>query len=135
VKKYTLGGRVIRLISNTLGVDENPLLEFNLARIRPKLKRFRGDDVSSITRELDLLAGDSKKRAALIFDEAQELMKVNGINFPSVFHDIYDYCGNTSVIYTGSMVGVLENMLKSLEYEKPFFGRFIKRIKIVRFNE
>lgn len=52
MKKYTLGGRVIRLISNTLGVDENPLLEFNLARIRPKLKRFSGDDVSSITREL-----------------------------------------------------------------------------------
>lgn len=135
VRKYTLGGRLIRFISNVLGIDENSFIDFNLVRIRPRLKKFRGEDVSSIVRELDLLAGDNKRTLILIFDEAQELMKVNGINFSSVFHDIYDYCKNTTVIFTGSSVGILENMLKSLEYEKPFFGRFIRRIKIEEFDE
>ncbi|MDT7862697.1 MAG: ATP-binding protein [Saccharolobus sp.] len=135
IKKYTLGGRLTRLISNILGIDENSFIEFNLVKIRPRLKRFRGDDVSSVVRELDLLAGDNKKTLILIFDEAQELMKVNGINFSSIFHDIYDYCRNTTVVFTGSSAGILENVLKSLEYEKPFFGRFIRRIRIEKFDE
>ena len=135
VKQYTLGGRIIRFVSNVLGIDENSFIDFNLVKIRPRLKKFRGEDVSSTIRELDLLAGDNKRTLVLIFDEAQELMKVDGINFSSVFHDIYDYCKNTTVIFTGSSVGILENMLKDLEYEKPFFGRFIRRIKIERFNE
>jgi len=135
VKQYTLGGRIIRFVSNVLGIDENSFIDFNLVKIRPRLKKFRGEDVSSTIRELDLLAGDNKRTSVLIFDEAQELMKVDGINFSSVFHDIYDYCKNTTVIFTGSSVGILENMLNDLEYEKPFFGRFIRRIKIERFNE
>ena len=135
VKQYTLGGRIIRFVSNVLGIDENSFIDFNLVKIRPRLKKFRGEDVSSTIRELDLLAGDNKRTLVLYFDEAQELMKVDGINFSSVFHDIYDYCKNTTVIFTGSSVGILENMLKDLEYEKPFFGRFIRRIKIGRFNE
>ncbi|BDB98703.1 AAA family ATPase [Saccharolobus caldissimus] len=135
IKKYTLGGRLTRLISNILGIDENSFIEFNLVKIRARLKRFRGDDVNSVVRELDLLAGDNKKTLILIFDEAQELMKVNGINFSSIFHDIYDYCKNTTVVFTGSSAGILENMLKSLEYEKPFFGRFIRRIRIEKFDE
>jgi len=53
----------------------------------------------------------------------QELAKVNGINFSSVLHDIYDYCKNTTIIFTGSMIGILEKVLKNIEYEKPFFGR------------
>jgi len=135
IKKYTLGGRLTRLISNILGIDENSFIEFNLVKIRPRLKRFRGNDVSSVVRELNLLAGDNKKTLILIFDEAQELMKVNGINFSSIFHDIYDYCRNTTVVFTGSSAGILENVLKSLEYEKPFFGRFIRRIRIEKFDE
>jgi len=95
-------------------------MEFNLVKIRPKLKKFRSENVNSVIRELDLLAGDNRKILVLIFDEAQELLKVNGINFSSVFHDIYDYCRNTTVIFTGSMIGILEKMLKGLEYEKPF---------------
>ncbi|MFP3189832.1 MAG: ATP-binding protein [Thermoproteota archaeon] len=135
VKKYTLGGKFIRFISNILGIDEDSFMEFNLVKIRPKLKKFRSENVNSVIRELDLLAGDSRKIMVLIFDEAQELLKVNGINFSSVFHDIYDYCRNTTVIFTGSMIGILEKMLKGLEYEKPFFGRFIRKIRIERFNE
>ncbi|BDC18719.1 ATP-binding protein [Acidianus sp. HS-5] len=135
VRKYTMGGRVIRFISNILGIDEKSFLEFSLVKIRPKLKKFRSEDISSVVKELDELAKDNKKGLVIVFDEAQELMKVNGINFPSIFHDVYDYCKNTTVIFTGSMVGLVENMLKGLEYEKPFFGRFIRKIKVERFDE
>ncbi|WP_231112320.1 AAA family ATPase [Stygiolobus azoricus] len=135
IKKYTLGGRVVRFISNVLGIDEKSFIEFNVVKIRAKLKRFRDEDLSSVIRELDLLSSDNKKTLVLVFDEAQELLKVNGINFPSFFHDIYDYCKSTTVIFTGSTVGILEKTLKGLEYEKPFFGRYIRRIKVEKFNE
>ena len=84
---------------------------------------------------MDQLASDQKKRLVLVIDEAQEMMKVSGINFPSVLHDVYDYCKNTAIAFTGSSVGLLERTIKNLEYEKPFFGRYIRKIKLERFSE
>jgi hypothetical protein len=52
VKKYTLGGRIIRFISNRIGVDENSFIEFDSVKIMPKLKKFRNEDISSVVREL-----------------------------------------------------------------------------------
>jgi len=33
IRRYTLGGRVVRFISNVLGVDEETFLEFNAVKI------------------------------------------------------------------------------------------------------
>jgi AAA+ ATPase superfamily predicted ATPase len=63
-------------------------------------------------REFDRLARDNGKILVVIFDEAQELMKVNGFNLPSLLHDIYDYCRNTVIIFTGSMIGFCEKYVK-----------------------
>jgi hypothetical protein len=52
VKKYTSGGRIIRFISNRIGVDENSFIEFDSVKIMPKLKKFRNEDISSVVREL-----------------------------------------------------------------------------------
>ncbi|WP_054837028.1 AAA family ATPase [Metallosphaera hakonensis] len=134
IKKYTLGGRAIRYISNILGTDEKSSIELNAVRIKTRLKKFREEDVSSVVREIDQLAKDNRKKLVLVFDEAQELMRVNGINSSSVFHDIYDYCKSTTVVFTGSMVGLVEKMLKELEYQKPFFGRYIRKIRVERFE-
>jgi len=134
IKKYTLGGKVLRVVSNVLGIDESSFIDFNAVKIRAGLKKFRNEDIGFLTREMDELAKDNGKNLVIIFDEAQELAKVNGINFSSVFHDIYDYCKNTTIIFTGSMIGILEKVLKNIEYEKPFFGRYIRRIYLERFD-
>lgn len=135
IRRYTLGGRVVRFLSNVLGIDEGSAIELNSVRVRARLRRLRGEDVSTLIRELDQLASDQRRRLVLVIDEAQEMMKVSGINFPSVFHDVYDYCKSTAIAFTGSSVGLLERALKNLEYERPFFGRYIRKIKLERFSE
>ena len=135
IRRYTLGGRVVRFISNVLGVDEETFLEFNAVKIGVRLRRFRDQDINSVIREFNQLAKDNGKILVVVFDEAQELMKVNGLNLPSLLHDIYDYCKDTVIIFTGSMIGLVEGMLRGLEYDKPFFGRLIRRVKVDKFNE
>jgi len=111
-RRYTLGGRVVRFISNVLSVDEETFLEFNAVKIGVRLRRFRDQDINSVIREFNQLAKDNGKTLIVVFDEAQELMKVNGLNLPSLLHDIYDYCKDTVIIFTGSMIGLVEGMLR-----------------------
>jgi len=135
VKSYTMAGRVVRIISNVLGIDEESFMEFNIIKIRPRLKKFRKEDLTYLFRELDTFAKDNKKILTIVFDEAQELVKISEIDFPSLFHDIYDYCQNTVVIFTGSMIRVVESVLKNIEYKEPFFGRYIRRVSLPKFTE
>jgi len=135
VKSYTMAGRVVRIISNVLGIDEESFMEFNIIKIRPRLKKFRKEDLIYLFRELDTFAKDNKKILTIVFDEAQELVKISEIDFPSLFHDIYDYCQNTVVIFTGSMIRVVESVLKNIEYKEPFFGRYIRRVSLPKFTE
>jgi len=123
-------GKVSRVISNILGVDN---IEIN--KIKVRLKKIRGQDVIYILSQLDTLAKDNKKRLVLVFDEAQELSKVTGIDFPSLFHDIYDNCTNTVATFTGSMIRLVEKTLKDVEYNEPFFGRYIRKIELTRFTK
>ncbi|MCY0859848.1 MAG: ATP-binding protein [Sulfolobaceae archaeon] len=133
IKKYTLGGRVVRFITNVLGIDEEAFINFNLVKIKPKLKRFREEDINYLFRELNDMAKDNGKTLLIVFDEAQELSKVN-VDFTSIFHDIYEYCLNTVIIYTGSMVRILNNVLKDMQYREPFFGRYIRTIELPKFT-
>jgi AAA+ ATPase superfamily predicted ATPase len=135
VKSYTMAGRVVRIISNVLGIDEESFMEFNIIKIKPRLKKFRKEDLTYLFRELDTFAKDNKKILTIVFDEAQELVKISEIDFPSLFHDIYDYCQNTVVIFTGSMIRVVESVLKNIEYKEPFFGRYIRRVSLPKFTE
>ena len=130
IKNYTFLGKATRVISNILGVDE---IEIN--KVKVKLKKIRGQDVIYILSQLNSLAKDNKKKLVLVFDEAQELSKISGINFPSLFHDIYDNCTNTVVIFTGSMIRLVEKTLKDIEYNEPFFGRYIRKIELTRFTK
>jgi len=130
IRNYTFLGKVTRVIGNILGVDE---IELN--KVKVKLKKMRGQDVIYILSQLDTLTKDNKKKLVLIFDEAQELSKIVGISFPSLFHDLYDNCTNTVVIFTGSMVRLVEKTLNDVEYNEPFFGRYIRKIELTRFTK
>jgi len=130
IKNYTFLGNVTRAISNILGVDE---IEIN--KVKVKLRKIRGQDVIYILSQLNALAKDNKKKLVLVFDEAQELSKISGINFPSLFHDIYDNCTSTVLIFTGSMIRLVEKTLKDIEYNEPFFGRYIRKLELTRFTK
>ncbi|WP_261310571.1 hypothetical protein [Saccharolobus shibatae] len=68
IKNYTILGKVAKLLSNILGVEE---IQAN--KVRAKLKKIRGTDVTYVIREMDSIARDNKKQLAIILDEAQEL--------------------------------------------------------------
>ncbi|MBP1358337.1 MAG: ATP-binding protein [Sulfolobus sp.] len=134
IKRYTLGGRIIRFISNVLGIDQEVIVNYNLAKIRPKLKKFRIEDLTYLFRELNDLARDNNKVLIIVFDEAQELLKVN-MELSGVFHDIYEYCTNSVIIFTGSMIRLVEDVLSKFEYKEPLFGRYIRRVQVPKFTE
>ncbi|WP_243669463.1 ATP-binding protein [Vulcanisaeta sp. JCM 16161] len=135
VRAGTLVGRVVRFVANVLGVDEDSVVNFSSFKLRVRLRRFRAEDVGGLLRELDGFARDNRRRLVVVLDEAQELGRVMGIDFPSLLQDVYDYCTNTVIVMTGSMVGIMEGLLRGLEYGKPFFGRYMRRIYLGRFSE
>ena len=133
VRSSTLGGRLSRFVSNILGIDEEIFLDFNSMRIKPRLKRFRAHDVATLLRETDSFAEDNGKSLVLVLDEAQELAKID-LDLSTLFHDVYENCRNTVVVMTGSMVRIVERVLRDVEYGEPFFGRYIRKVELPRFT-
>ncbi|ARM76950.1 AAA family ATPase [Acidianus manzaensis] len=132
IRNYTFLGKISRIISNIVGLEE---VDFSSLKVKGKLKKIDTKDLSYLFLELDRLAKDNRKKVTIVLDEAQELSKIAGINFPSLFHDIYEECNNTVVIFTGSMIRILESTLKDIEYQEPFFGRYIRKITLERFTK
>lgn len=128
-------GRFANFLSKRLGVGIETIINFDKIKIIPRLKRLDSADISLIIRELDDIAKEVGKTLVLVFDEVQEIFRVGGLNVGVLFHDIYDWCKNTTVIMAGSAPGLVINMLDSLEYEAPFFGRYVRRIELNRFNK
>ncbi len=126
--------RFVNFLSKRLGVEIETIVNFDKIKIIPRLKRLNAVDISLIVRELDEIARGVGKTLVLVFDEVQEMFKVGGLNVGALFHDIYDWCKNTTVIIAGSAPGLVINMLDSLEYEAPFFGRYVRRIQLNRFS-
>ena len=83
----------------------------------------------NLLRELN----EKYKRFLLIFDEAQVLAFVRGINMLGVFQMIHNTLDNIVVIMTGSMPGLLEKIL-SPSSTKPMFARYIEKMRISRWS-
>jgi len=128
-------GKFVNFLSKRLGVEIETIINFDKVKIVPKLKRLNSADISLIMRELDDIAKGVGKTLVLVFDEVQEMFRVGGLNVGALFHDIYDWCKNTTVIMAGSAPGLVMSMLDSLEYEAPFFGRYVRRIELKRFSK
>jgi hypothetical protein len=135
LRKYTFAGKVSKIIANRLGVNPEDILELNWLKISVKLREFKTEDVNEIARALDSIARDNKKGLVIFIDEVQNLKKVNGFDIGSFFHDVYEWCENTVIIVSGSVIGVTEEILNQVEEEKPFYGRKFFRIKLERFDE
>ncbi|MCG3109193.1 hypothetical protein L3N51_01483 [Metallosphaera sp. J1] len=133
IRNYTALGKAIRIVSNILGVEGQGELDLNSLKLKARLKRLRGQDISYLLSEMNSLARDNGKKLVVVLDESQELSKVTGVNFSSIFHHVYDNCENTVIVFTGSQSRLVERVL-TMEYSEPFFGRYIRTVPLGRFT-
>ena len=74
------------------------------------------------------------KRVVVAFDEAQELRKLKGARLQPVLAHAYDYLRNTTLILTGSQVGLLYRFLQVDNPQAPLYGRSCLEVKLSRFE-
>ncbi len=91
--------------------------------------------IVDIFKMLDEAASRDKYRLIIAFDEAQELGKVAGFNMQRILAHVYDYCKNTTLVLTGSAIGLLRDFVGVNNPKAPLYGRGITEIIISRFSE
>ncbi|MDT7891860.1 MAG: ATP-binding protein [Thermoproteota archaeon] len=127
-------GKIINYLKTLKGIEAYGLkIEFNwreesltFIRILNKLNQFAEKD-----KEINIFV--------VAFDEAQVLRNFSGgkgrINFVNILAYAYDNLPNLRFVLTGSEVGLLLNMLKLDDASSPLYGRFVKMIKLERFDD
>lgn len=90
--------------------------------------RFRWDEerrvsLSEVLRVLNDWGESRGSNVVIAFDEAQELMKLRGVNVLSIMAHAYDYLRRITFILTGSKVGLLYRFLRINDPESPLYGR------------
>lgn len=91
--------------------------------------------IVDIFKLLDETASRDKFRLIIAFDEAQELGKVAGLDMQKVLAHVYDYCKNTTVVLTGSAIGLLRDFIGADDAKAPLYGRAMTEIRLGRFNQ
>jgi AAA+ ATPase superfamily predicted ATPase len=84
---------------------------------------------------LEEMAGREKHRFIIAFDEAQELGKIAGFNVQKILAHVYDYFKNTSIVLTGSAIGLLRDFIGTDDPDAPLYGRAITEIVLGRLSE
>lgn len=118
IPKYRKILKYLKLISgiNIIGVK----IEFSWNKERPSF--------SSILDCLNEWAGEENIRLVIIFDEAQEFIKMKGFNLTPVISYAYDNLENISFIFAGSKIGMLYNFLRIDDPSSPLYGRYMEKI-------
>lgn len=80
-------------------------------------------DIGDLFGKLDRWALSNKSTITVAFDEAQELRKVAGMRMDKILAHIYDYCKNTSIVVTGSAMGLLYHFVGEEDPGAPLYGR------------
>lgn len=134
-----MGQRAINV--SQLVVTKSNLRAFSeKAGFRVNLKIIEGwrerVTTSEYSRELLNLLRELHERCdcgAIIFDEAQTLAFLRGIDFRGVFQLIMNSYDNISLVLTGSMPGILSNYLNP-EAEEAGFSRFFNEVSVNRWD-
>jgi AAA+ ATPase superfamily predicted ATPase len=87
-------------------------------------------DFSRLVRVLS----ENAKRGVLIFDEAQILARLKNLDFRGLFQEITDSYPNISLVFTGSMPGMLMEYLNP-EAERAGFMRSAETFTLERWSE
>lgn len=90
--------------------------------------------IEALFRGLDKWAGDKGRKIVVALDEAQELRKLKGVRLQPVLAHVYDYLRNTTIVLTGSQVGLLYRFLQVDNPKAPLYGRSYLEIKLSCFE-
>lgn len=91
-------------------------------------------ELSRLLRKLDDYAGDHGIKFVLAFDEVQYL-RYSSIGYNHLLAWAYDNLRNTTIVVTGSEVGVLRDFLSLDDPKSPLYGRYVREIKLERFTQ
>ncbi len=127
------------LVPAEIGFDENVLsseAQLSLALISFRIKKVKltGEvfqaNMLSLLRELN----SKYDRFIIVFDEAQVLAFIKGINYRGLLQFIHNNYKNIVVILTGSMPGLLEKIISPTSAEEPGFARYMEEIHVPRWS-
>lgn len=108
--------------------------EINLGVLKFSVREVKGveyeNSLINLLREID----EKYERFLLIFDEAQVLGFIRGVNMLGVLQMIHNTMDHISVIMTGSMPGLLEKIL-SPSSQRAMFARYVERIEVKRWSK
>lgn len=127
------------LVPAEIGFNESSLsseAQLSLAVVSFRLKRVRITSDVFQSNLVTLLQELSRKfrRFVLVFDEAQVLPFIKGINYRGLLQLIHNNYHNISVILTGSMPGLLEKMISPANASMPGFARYIEEIEVPKWG-
>ncbi len=105
------------------------LISFKLKKVKITSEAFQANFLT-LLRELD----NEYNRFIVVFDEAQVLAFVKGINYRGLLQFIHNNYRNIVVILTGSMPGLLEKIISPADAREPGFARYVEEIHIPRWS-
>ncbi len=122
-----------------IGFNEEALsseARLSLALISLSLKKVKLTSEVFQTNLLTLLRELNGKydKFIVVFDEAQVLAFVKGINYRGLLQFIHNNYNNIVVILTGSMPGLLEKIISPTNAGEPGFARYMEEIHVPRWN-
>ena len=127
------------LVPAEIGFEENTLsseAQLSLAVISLRVRRVRitGDvfqaNLLSLLRELN----NRFRKLVLVFDEAQVLAFIRGVNYRGLLQFIHNNYRNIVVVLSGSMPGLLEKVVSPTGVQEPGFARYIEEIRVPRWS-
>ncbi len=95
--------------------------------------RERGS-LAEILEALNRWADDTGKKAVVVIDEAQELVKLRGYDLLKLLAYSYDNLRNVHFIMSGSKMGLLKKFLKLEDAESPLYGRYMEAVELRPFT-
>ena len=127
------------MVPAEIGFDENVLsgeAQLSLALISLRLKKIRLTGEVFQANFLTLLRELNSKydRFVVVFDEAQVLAFVKGVNYRGLLQFIHNNYGNIVIVLTGSMPGLLEKIVSPANAGEPGFARYVEEVYVPRWN-
>ncbi|CAB50045.1 AAA family ATPase [Pyrococcus abyssi] len=98
-----------------------------------EIRKTSIEEFTSDFSKLLRILSQNAKRGLLIFDEAQVLARLKNLDFRGLIQEITDSYPNISIIFTGSMPGILIRYLNS-EASKPNFMRSAEVFTLPRWS-
>jgi len=127
------------LVPASIGFDTKRLsgeAQIHLALITFRVKQVNITSQVFQANLLTLLEEINRRfeRFALVFDEAHVLPFIRGVNYKGLLQFIHNNFDNITVILTGSMPGLLEEVISPKDPTKPSFARYWEEINVPRWT-